>query len=141
MTEPPVPSNFKNLPEGWICKVRSSQNWEPMFKTWAPESIKVVALCPFTITGASLECPNKQAVGSGLRKGIGAASCCPVLWAALIQVGFGLGLGRECWGPTVGCCGCHQWGVGLHSLSSPQTGLKLLLEWGIPLPYGPSPGI
>ena len=30
---------------------------------------------------------------SGLRKGTGAASRCPVLWAALIQVGFGLGFG------------------------------------------------
>ena len=27
-------------------------------------------------------------------------------------------------GPTVCCCGCCQEGVGLHSLGSPQTGLK-----------------
>ena len=39
MAEPPVPSNSNNLPRGWICKVRSSQNWELMLKIWAPELI------------------------------------------------------------------------------------------------------
>ena len=96
------------LPRGWICRVWSSQNWELMLETWAPEMINVVTFCPFTISEASSECPATWAIESGLRKGTGAASCCPIIWAALILVSFGLGSGRKCRGPTVGCC----WGVG-----------------------------
>ena len=72
--------------------------------------------------------------GSGLRKGIGVTSGHPFFYATLMTVSFGLESGRECWEPTVGCCGWCQWGVGLHSLGSPQTGLKSLLGWHIPMP-------
>ena len=130
MAEPPVPSSSNNWPNGWIHSARSLQNWELTLDTWAPESISVVISCLSTITGASLECPTKQAMGSGFRKGQG----WPLVffWATLSMVSFGLGSGREHWGPTVGCCGRCQWEVGPQSLSSPQTGLNLC--WGTTFP-------
>ena len=60
--------------------------------------------------------------------------------AAFRMVSFGLGSGRECWGPTVSCCDWFLQGVGLHSLSSPQTGLKSWLGWHILEPCGPNLG-
>ena len=99
--------------------MRSLQNWELMLETWVPESNNAASHCRATITGASLEYPTHWAMASGLRKGTGAASCCPVLWSALILVSLGLGLRREYRGPTAGCCSSCQWGgVELHSLGS-----------------------
>ena len=72
-----------------------------------------------------------------LRKGTRAASCHPILWAALILISLGLGLGKKCWGPTVGCCGCCWLGVGLPFPQFPPC-LKLWQEWTIPHSYGPS---
>ena len=56
-----------------------------------------------------LECPTKQAMGLGLRKGTGVTSDHPFFWSPFIVVGLGLGPGREFWGPTVGCCGWCWW--------------------------------
>ena len=138
MVEPPVPSNSINWTRGWICRARSLQNWELMLETWAPESINAVILCPSTVTGASLEHPTKWAMESGFRNRTGAISDHPVLWAAFIVVGFGLGSERECWGPTVDCCGWCQWGVGLHFLGSPQTVLKFWLGGVLPSHKAPT---
>ena len=65
-------------------------------------------------------------MGSGFRKGAGVTSGHPFLCAALSMINFGLGSGRECWEPTVDCCGWCWWGVGSHPLSSPWTGLEVL---------------
>ena len=134
----PVPSNSSNLPRSWNCSARSLQNWELMPETQAPESINAVVSCPSTITGISLECPTMQAIGSGLRKGTGATPGCPILCAAFIVVRFGSGSGRECWVPTVGCCGWCQWGLGHISSVSSQTGLKFWQGWHITKPCGPT---
>ena len=45
-----------------------SQNWELMLETCDPELIKAVILCPSTITGASLDHPTRQAIGSLFKK-------------------------------------------------------------------------
>ena len=105
MAATPVPSSSNNQPNGWIWSARSLQNWELTLDTWAPKSISAVASCPSTITGASLECPPKWAMWSGLRKGTGATSGHPFFCATLCMVSFGSGFWRECWEPTVGCCG------------------------------------
>ena len=55
---PPIPSSSNNWPRGWICRVRSLQNWALMLNIWPPKSIKAVTSCPSIITGASLECPD-----------------------------------------------------------------------------------
>ena len=132
---PPVPSGSNNWLNSWICSASSSQNWGLTLDTWAPKSISAVVSCPFIITGALLEHPTNWAMGSGFRKGTGVTFC-----SALSMVGFGLGSGRECWEPTVGCCGWCWQGVGPHSLGSPWTGLKSWLGWHIPKPCGPSLG-
>ena len=75
MAAPTIPSSSNNWPRGWICRVSSSQNWAFMLDT--PESVKAVTSCPSIITGASLECPTRCAMGSGLRNGIGATCCHP----------------------------------------------------------------
>ena len=71
------------------------------------KSIKAVTSCPSIITGASLECPIRHAMESGLRNGIGATCCHPFLFADFIWVSFGLGSGREC----CKCTDCLMWEV------------------------------
>ena len=132
---PPVPSNSNNWPKGWISSASSSQNWEHTLETWAPESISVIVTYPSIITGASLECLTKCAIGSRLMKGTGVTSGCPLFWTAFSRVGFGSGSGMECWRSTAGCC---PWGVELHYLSSPWSGLMIWLGWHISKPCGPN---
>ena len=64
-----------------------------MLETWAPKSISMIISCLSTITGTSLECPTKHAMGSGLRKGIEVTSGCPFLWATFIVAGLVWGQG------------------------------------------------
>ena len=112
MADPPVSSSSNNLPRGWICKVICSQNPELMLEFCAPESINAVTFCLSTITGASLDHPNRWATGSGFKKGMtGAASCRPVHQATFMLAGLHPELGWECEGPTVGWGNCCQQGV------------------------------
>ena len=129
ITDPGAGSAVQNSHKIWrLC-------WRPEHQN---QSIQSFPAHPLSL--GLLGCPTKWAMGSGLRKGTGATSGHPVLWATFIVVSFSLGSGRICWWPTVGCCSWCQWGVRLHSLSSPQTGLKFWLGWHIPKPYGPNPG-
>ena len=131
----PIPSSSNNWPKGWICRVSSLQNWALMLNTWAPELIKAVTSCLSIITGASLECPTRCAMRSGLRNGIGATCCHAFLLSAFMRVSFGLESGRE-------CCefiGCSWQGVWLHSLGSPCPCLMALLELHTPLAIWPQP--
>ena len=51
-------------------------------------------------------------MGSGLRKWTGVTSGHPFFCAALSMVSFGLGSGRECWEPIVGCVAGASGGLG-----------------------------
>ena len=135
MAASPIPSSSNNWPRAWICKVRSSHNWALMLETWAPKSIKAATYCPSIITGASLECPIRCAIGSGLRNSMGATCCHPFLFAAFIWVSFGSGSGRECCKFT----GCMLQGIWLHSLGSPHPYLTALLELHTSLAIWPQP--
>ena len=120
MAEPLVPSSSNNLPRGWTFRVMLSQNWELMLETCDPELIKAVILCPSTITGASLDHPTRQAIGSLFKKGtIGSASHGTVCWAAFMLAGLSPESGWECEGPTVGWGGYYQWGVSHIPLAPP----------------------
>ena len=120
----PVPSNSNNWPRGWMCRVRSSQNWVLILNTWVPKSIKTVTSCLSTTTGALLEHPTNCAIGSGFKNRAGTISCHPLLLAAFIRVSFGSGSGGKCC-KFIGCCWLRVW---LHSLRSPCPCLTSWLE-------------
>ena len=62
--------------------------------------------------GASLDCPIRQAVGSGFRNGTsGFTSHVPLHWAFFILTSLGPGSGWECEGPLVALGSCCWLGV------------------------------
>ena len=86
---------------------------------------------------ASLDCPTKQAIGSGFEKGTLVVTshllCC---FAVFMFTSPGPGQGWECVWSIITLGDCCWLGCFLHSLISPWGGLKLALGWDTLGPCG-----
>ena len=139
MEELPAPSISNNLPRGWICKVRSSQNWELMIKT---QGNPCGHSLPIHNHWSLIRVPHYKHDGVWIKEGHwGQLPAIPSsgllsFWSVLVW-----SQGGNVGGLLLAVAAVASGGLGIIPSVPPRLVLKLWLEWDITLPYSPSPGI